>query len=96
MHNIAVSVSLLPLSNVCLYRMFSCWCASLACYCYTKTSDPPSFLSFNGARLLQLAVQSSAVNIVHRGKLKVLFSVEFRLFIYSRIVNRFGSCVGVK
>lgn len=96
MHNVAVSVSLMPLSNVCLYRMFSCLCASLAYYCYTKTSDPPSFSSFNGARLLQLAVQSSAVNIVHRGKLKVLFSVEFRLFIYSRIVNRFGSCVGVK
>lgn len=65
MHNIATSVSLMPLSNVCLYQMFSCLCALLAYYCYTQTSDSPSFFSFNGVQLLQLAVQSFAVNIMH-------------------------------
>jgi len=97
MHNIAVPVSLMPLSNVCLDQMFSCWCALLAYYCYTKTSDLSLFFfSFSGVRQLQLAVQSSPVNVKHRGKLRVLSSVEFPVFIYSRIVNSFASSVGVE
>lgn len=53
-----------------------------------------TFFSFNGVQLLQLTVQASDVNIMCWGKLRVLSDIVS--FSYSRVVNRFASCVGAE
>lgn len=92
---------LLCLCPSCLWEMpvdIRCFlvCALLAHCCCTQSSDSPLVSSLNGVQLLQLAFHSSALYSVHWGKLWVLTSVEFHLFICSRVVNRFASCVGVE
>lgn len=61
-----------------------------------KHHTRPHFFSFNAVQQLPLPARSSAVNVVYWEKLGVLSNAGFGLFVYSRPVNRFASCVGAE